>query len=402
METPAPVSIESATVQLGAEARRNVLRGDLAVSGSYIDNLYAGSGYGTNAESTYSVFPRITYNWSTPTQTRAFSYSPGFTFYEPTSSLNQVSQIATAAFRIRPAEYVSISVNDQFGDTTNGGPQGYSSNAAASSTPALVPAYAQLMSNEARGELTVQTGVNTIIGGSGLVTILHYPNPSQTQGLYDSGSRGASAFIGQRISRDQTLGAEWTYADYLAYPNHSTQQVQTHAFLAFYSLSSERHLSLSVAAGPQSYRITESPSISILSWGPNVSASIGWHALHSGVLLSYQRATTGGGGMLGVFTNDSAVLSTRWQMSQTWTVGIGAAYTNQHNPELSVRNSMRGGHLVSGSASLDHAMTQRISIHFQYDRSHQVYNGIPSITANPDSNQGTASLVWHFTRPLGY
>ena len=403
MITPAPVSIAPETVQLGAEQLKNVLRGDIAVSGSYIDNLFAGSDYGTQAETTISVLPRLSYNWSTPTQNRTFSYSPGFSFYQPSSSLNQIDQVATAAYSFHPAEHVAITFNDQFSDTTNNSGQAYTSNIAASYTPALAPAFAQFMQNQARGEVTVQTGVNTLLGGSGIVSMLHYPDPSQTVGLYNSGSRGASAFFSQRVARPQYFGAQWSYMEYLAYPKPSTQTVQTHTLLAYYSLSSERGALLSVAAGPESYRITDSAASSVtVSWSPYVSASMGWHAPRASAILTYSHMITGGGGMLGVFANDNAALATRWQMLRTWTAGISGAYAMGHNPEPSVRNSIRGGHSIFGSAVLDHAINPHLSVLLEYDRSHQAYEGIPSIAANPDSNRGMASLVWHFTRSLGY
>lgn len=403
MEMPGAVNIGYSGAQLGSEESSNYIRGDLAVSGSYVDNLFAGEGSGTDSETMVNFLPTITYNWSRPTQSRLLSYSPGYMIYEPDGSLNQFTQAASAVYELRPAEHVTVIVNDLFSDTSNSLRQGNQNAIPGSYTPGIVPLFAAARSNVAQGELAVQTGINVMIGGTGRVSMLHYPNRSQTIGLYDSSSRGGSAFYSRRFTRDQYAGFKWEYVDYLVtgVPN-ANDTVTTNGFQGFYALSFQQHFTISVAAGPQHYQVTDGALPATTSWNPSVSASIGWESLNSGLSLSYSRDVTGGGGELGAFTTTDAILAARLQMARTWIAGINGSYADTHNATGLSGFGLLGGHTFSGGATLDHSIGRNVTVDFEYAHMHQSFAGISSITATPNSNSEMVTLSWHFMRPLGY
>ena len=94
MATPPPVSGMGYSTQVRSEMRSNYLRGGVAYTTSYIDNFMPDSGKAPIAETTISVMPTIEFDTTTTRQHVGVTYSPGFTFYRPSSALNQVDNTA--------------------------------------------------------------------------------------------------------------------------------------------------------------------------------------------------------------------------------------------------------------------------------------------------------------------
>ncbi len=406
MMTPPPVNGTGYPTELGSEVRTNYLRGGLTSTTSYISNLYAGSGDTSIPETTVSLFPTIAYDSTTARQHTIFTYSPGFTFYQPSSALNEVDNTATVGYDFRLAEHATFSSSDSFQDSSspfipgNAGAGGTVSGLPESSTPGVIPPFAKRLTNFANVELTMQTGLNVMIGGSGLATELHYPNPAQTPGLYDSNSRGGTVFYNRRIG-SQYLGATYEYMDMLATPTGGTFSTQTQTISGFYTFHPTARLSLSVSGGPQYYRTVETPLPAMSSWGLSLSPSMGWQGTHTSFAASYSQGVTGGGGLLGAYHSRSANATARWQMASTWTASASGAYSVNKTVSALLPFGGQSGHSVSGSAALNHSLGEQFSVAFDYTRIHQSYDGIAAIAADPNSDREAISLVWHFERPLG-
>ncbi len=407
MMTPPPVSGANYPTEVGGEVRTNYLRGGLTSTTAYVNNLYSGGGNASIAETTVSVLPAITYDATTARRHTMVTYSPGFTFYQPSSALNEVDNNAAVDYDLRLVGHTMLNASDSFQDSSSpfspedAGAGGTVSGAPESSTPGVVPPFAKRLTNSANVELSMQTGRNVMIGGSGTATELHYPNPAQTPGLYDSSSRGGSVFYNRRISSSQYFGATYQYSDMLANPGSGTDTTQTHTVSGFYTYHPAARLSLSVSGGPQYYRTVETPLPAMGSWGTSVSTSMGWQGTRTSFAASYSQGITGGGGLLGAYHSRSANATARWQMARTWTASASGAYSINKTVNALLITGEPGGHSVSGSATLDHPIGEQYSIAFHYDRIHQSYDEIAVIAANPDSDRETISITWHFQRPLG-
>jgi hypothetical protein len=59
------------------------------------------------------------------------------------------------------------------------------------------------------------------------------------------------------------------------------------------------------------------------------------------------------------------------------------------------------GHTVSGTASLQQALSQHISVQVGYTRLHQDYSGVAVLAATPNTNRESVSISYDFSRPLG-
>lgn len=406
MATPPPVSGEAYPTAVGAEVRSNYLRAGMTFVTAYIDNLYPGYEHPV-AETTYSVLPTFDLDRSTSRRHASISYSPGFTFYQPTSALNEVDENATVAYLVRLSPHSTIHLDDGFRYSSTSfspvgaGTGGMISGSAPTMTPGIIVPFAKQLTNYGHGEFELQTSRSSMIGASGIATLLHYPNQSEVTGLYDSSSRGGSAFYSCRIFRNQYLGAKYDYALVLAYPANAESDTSLQSASAFYTIYPRRSLSLSVLAGPQYYRVTETHLLRASSWSPSVAASVGWQGRHTNFASSYSQAVTAGDGLLGAFRSRNADAMVRWQISHPWIVGAGADYAINKTVSPLIFSGFLSGHGISGLATLTRSIGPQLSATLEYDRLHETYGGIAAITRNPISDRASISVSWRLTRSLG-
>ncbi len=409
MMVPPPVSNVNYPASVGSEVHSNYLRGGFTESTAYISNLYAGSGGPSLAETTISILSSIALDATTTRQHMTVAFAPGYTFYSPSSILNSPDDSATAAYSVQLTPHTTFSANDQFqyssmpiynpAGVVSGGQV---SGSPALSTPGVIAPFAPFLNNNANADFTAQTGMNTMLGGSGSLGTLHYPNSSETAGLYDYSSRGGSAFYNQRVLDRQYFGATYQYADILSYPTGETSTTQMQSVMGYYTIYAKSKLSFSILAGPQYYE-TSLPPIPVLSgWGPSVTASTGWQGMRTSLSASYSQSVTGGGGLLGAYHSKSANATARWQMSRTWTGNVDGAYSiiKSVSPQFALFG-VENGHTVSGDMMAAHSMGAHWNISFSYVHIHLSYGNIAALSSNPDSDSGTVTIAWQFSRPLG-
>ena len=94
MLTPPPVSAQAYPAIVGSQMRSNFLGAGLIFTTAYNDNVLAGDGTNPVGDVVYSILPTISLDQTTPRQHLTLIYSPGFTFYQHTTSLNAAAQSA--------------------------------------------------------------------------------------------------------------------------------------------------------------------------------------------------------------------------------------------------------------------------------------------------------------------
>jgi hypothetical protein len=406
MKLPPLMSGDSYTTAFGSEARSNLLTGGLTYETAYDDNVVSGGTGKPVSDFSYSIRPTISLNQSTPRQQRSFTYSPGFTFYQPTSALNEAEQSLVARYRYHLSPHIAFSASESFQqsssvfnqqDSLAGGP-------VSGVTPqaAVVAPFAEEIGDQTSGGLSYQFSRNGMIGGGGTFAQTNYPNPSQASEISNSRSSSGSAFYSQRIFRSQYFGAGYQYARSLSLPAHGQSETQTHAALPFYTIYLTPTLSISLSGGPQSVIASQSGTAKTPhSWEPAAAAGIGWQGARSSFVAGYTRSVTEVNGLLGAFNTSNASATIRRQLSRRWIAGCGAAYSIQKTAIPGLGTPISGGHSVSGSASLQRTIGERMSLEFRYNRLHQSYGGIAVISSAPDSDREVVSLSYQFTRPLG-
>ncbi len=407
MMIPPPISVTGYSSAVGSEARSNYYSGGVRADTAYIGNFYAGSASPSTAETTISIFPSINLDLATTRQHFVAAYSPGFTFYAPSSGLNEVDHVATLALEERFTPHIVLDGTDQFQESSNpfdltSAQSGVISASQQPTTPGATPAFARRLTNFANGGLSDQLGKNFMVGASGLSSTLHYPNPALTTGLFDSCSLAGSGFLSRRISTGQYFGAAFQYSTTWVYPTTGiTSEVEIQTATGFYTLFWKSKLSLSLVAGPQHYHTNRvRVATSATAWDPSITASIGWQGTRTNFAANYSQSVTGGGGLLGAYNSRTAGMDMRWRITRLWSASAYAAYSINKSVSQLLSVVSQDGHSVSGSVALERSFGEHLSLRFDYERLHQSYNNIPAITTNPDSDRESASIRWQFMRPL--
>src|SRR5271163_1386680 len=402
MQTPPPVSDEAYPTAIGSQARSNYLRTGWTTSIAYSDNVPVDVDAKPVSDISYSIWPTIAIDKTTSRLHLTSIYSPGFTVYQHTSALNQADQNMTFNLQYRLSPHLTASVRDTLLKSSNVFNQldplsrGSISGSAQSPTIGVYATAANQLNNAANAELTYQFSQNGMIGAAGVFTNLHYLDPAEAPGLYDSNSSGGSAFYNHRLSERHYIGATYQYSRILTYPVNAQAETQTHSILLFYTIYLNPKLSFSVSSGPQHFDVVQNSAPAYRSWSPAVTASMGWQGRHTNFAVSYGRTVTSGGGLAGAFLSNSASASGRWQLARTWNVGSVASYAINKNVTPASFSSNPGGHSVYGTIALQHSLNEHVTAQIGYTRLQQNYSGIQVISNAPDTNREFVSVTYQF------
>jgi len=383
MVAPPPASGGSYPAVGTAGERSNYLRYGLTFSAAYSDNVFAGVDGHLVGDTSYSVWPTISLDQTTSRLHSVFSYSSGFTFYQKESGRNEADQNAGLTVQYRLSPHVTVNLGDLFRKSSSV----FNQPDLVSSTPvlgsaqapavAVVAPLADQLSDAANAGIAYQFAANSMVGASGSFAYLHYSNPAEVPGLYDSKSAAGSAFYNHRFSKRHNIGATYQYSKFLAYPaevqSGLRSTTQTHTVSGFYTVYLKPTLSFSFSGGTQHYETTQLPQPTSRSWSPTATASMGWQGRHTSLAASYSRVVTGGGGLLGAYHSNNATASASWQMTHHWNVGTSGSYAIYRNLTPFFFLSSPGGHTISGTVSIQRAVGEHLSLQAGYTRMHQSY-----------------------------
>jgi len=406
MATPAPVSGEGYSMGFTSETRANYLRGGLRFGSAYDDNATVGTNGKPVSDVSYSVWPTISLDQTRSRLHWVLSYSPGYTFYQKASSLNSENHNLAVDLSYRLSPHVTLSLRDSFLKSSNVLNQPNSDLARPVSGAVFVPnesliaPIADVLTNNANATLTYQFSANGMIGASGTFTNLHYANQAQVPGLSDSSSRGGSAFYNHRLSKMNYVGATYQYQFFLANPTVGQSETQAHSVFLFYTLYFKPTLSLSLFGGPQYSDTEQFRAPASKAWSPAAGASLGWQGRLTSFAASYSRRINDGGGLSGAVHSNTAEASLRRQFTRTLSASIGGNYAN-NNVLNALPQFTTNGHTLSGSASAQRQIGERLNLQLQYTRLHQSYSGIAAISGTPDRNRASVTISYQFSRPLG-
>jgi hypothetical protein len=408
MMTPPPVSGQTYPVTLSSEERSNYLRGGLSFTTAYMDNVLGGTDHPVSDVS-YSVAPMIVLDETTPRLHYLLTYAPGFTFYQRNSGLNQADHNASIQFEYRLSPHVTFSARDGFRKSSNvfNQPPDFSSGGVVSGGAqgpnfSVISPVADRLSNAGNVGISYQFALNDMVGASGTFSNLHYPNPSQVSGLYDSSSQGGLAFYSRRVAKGQYIGVTYAYERLLAYPTIGQNETQTHAALLFYTFApTSSKFSFSLFGGPQySDTVQPAPLPPVRSWTPAGGASLGWQGKLNSFALSYTHIISSGSGLVGAVQSDSVTASARQRITRTLNATVGGGYA-QNDVIGSPLLGLYSGHSITGTASLQQMIGQHVGVQLGYMRLHQNYSNIQVISATPDTNRVSVSISYQFSRALG-
>jgi hypothetical protein len=413
MLTPPLVSGQSYPTEPASQERSNYLRGGVAFTSAYSDNALGSVNGHPISDESYSIAPMLALDETTPRLHLVSTYAPGFTFYQHESNLNLADQNAAVDFHYRLSPHVTLSIRDGFQRTSSVFNQPDVSEVGAvapGAQPAnfsVIAPIADRLNNSGNVGITYQFSMNAMVGANGTFSNLHYPNPAEVAGLYDSSTQGGSAFYSHRISKLHYLGATYQYQRLASYPGAGLNETQTHAVLLFYTLYPNSRFSLSFFGGPQ-YSDTVQPPLAplpfalpaIKAWTPATGGSLNWQERVTAFSMSYSHIISGGGGLIGAVHMDGASASVRRQITRGLSGSLAASYV-QNDVIGSFFGGNYNGHTISATASLQQTFRQNISLQFGYTRLRQDYSGVAVLASAPTTNREFFSLSYQFSRPLG-
>jgi hypothetical protein len=393
-------------MDLGSETRSNYLRGGLVFGAAYDDNVKRGASGQPVSDVSYSIFPTFALDQTRSRLHWNLSFSPGYTFYQRSSSLDSTNQNLAGDLRYRLSPHVTLSLRDSFQKTSSVLSQPsldfappVSGGVSAPNTSVIAP-VANVLTNNANATITYQFSANGMVGASGTFSNLHYPNQGQVPGLFDSSSRGGSAFYNHRLSKMHYIGATYQYQIFMSSPTGGQSETQAQSIFLFYTLYFKPTLSLSLFGGPQ-YSDTQQFGLpSSRSWSPGGGASFAWRGEFTSFAASYSQTVSGGGGLVGAVHAYGLDASVRRQFTRNLNAAITANYARNSVVDALPQFS-NGGHTISGSASLQRQLGEHLNLGLQYARVHQSYDNILAISTAPDHNRETVTISYQFSRPLG-
>ena len=415
MMAPPPVSGQSYPQVPTAQERSNYLQAGVTFSSAYSDNIVGstGSNSGPISDESYSVFPTLALNETTTRLHFILAYAPGFTFYQHNSQLNQANQNASIDLRYRLSPHVTFSARDGFQKSSSVfnqpslGTAGSVSGDIQQPNQSVIAPVASQLNNFGNLGITYQFAANGMIGASGTFSNLHYLDPAQVPGLYDSSSQGGSAFYAHRISKMHYIGVTYQYQRLLSYPAAETNETQTHSLLLLYTLYATPRFSVSFFGGPQYANIgpqfsqtTTIPVQASQSWHPQAGGSLSWQGRLTSLAVSYSHMISGGGGLIGAVKMDSGNASIRQQLTRTLSASVSGGYA-QNDVLASAVTAVNNGHTWSGTASVQQQFGQHLNVQLGYTRLHQSYSGVAVLATTPNTNREFVSISYQFSRPLG-
>lgn len=406
MMTPPPVSGDAYPVMVGSEIRSNYLGGGLVFTGAYMDNLLAtNAAGGAVADETYAIQPTFDFDRRTPRQGESLTYTTGATLYQHTSALNGITQNSTAGYRFHISPYAVIEFHDAFAQNYNLYNQGNPftgsgvSGAPGSTGTVLVAPFANQLSNSTSADIDYQYGRNAMIGGSATYSFLHYLGNSNTAGLSDGDSTGATAFYSRRLARAEYVGVVYQFSKFTTHPIET--YTVTHTIFGFYTHYFTRSISVSVLAGPEQYTPWSRIVPKQAHWTPAVQGSIGWESPRLSASVSYSRIVAGAGGLVGTYKANLVGLSVQMALSRKWSIGGMGNYSLLDAVNSSAAVNGPGGHTLVGTGFLRRRIAERLSVEAGYGHFHETYNGLSALSGSPDSNRAYGSINYSFLRPLG-
>jgi hypothetical protein len=389
----------------GSQAHTNTLSGGVVVTASYIDNVLTGGSTTPLSAESYFISPTIRFDESASRTHAALAYSPGFTFYDPTTALNQVNQNLIGSYQYRVTPRVSLSIQDVFEQNSSIFSEPYTFSGATVSAspdsggPILIVPYVGQIWNSTQGTIGYQFSRSSMIGASGSFSLFNYAGAAQQTNLYNSDSGGGGVFYSRRLTKTQYFGVTYHYSRTVTSPVTATSQSDSGS--AFYTLYLGNRMTLSVSGGPE-YSTTSFTGIpNSHTWGPSGSASLGWQQRHTNFALSYSRAITTGQGFLGTYTAQGANITAQWQITRRFSSGLNGSYSNVANATTFVGSGNPTGHTLFGRASVQYALTEHMNVIGEYSRLHESYQGISEIANDPNADRVSVTLNYQFTRPLG-
>jgi hypothetical protein len=404
MVAPAPVSGEGYSLEFASETpRTNFLSGGLTFQTAYGSGIPTGSSSPVSDES-YSISPSIGLNITRSRLRWDLSYSPGFTFYQKYTDLNQSTQNVATKLSYRLSPHVTFSAQEVFSKSLGGYLQGCQDQSGSLCGPlnapntSVVPPITDTITDATNAQLTYQFSPGGMVGVTGNFSQLRYPNQAPGLNLNNSNAAGGTVYYTHRLSGKHYIGTTYEYQKYLTHPAELVTTSQS--VMLFYTFYLQKSLTFSLFGGPQYSDSFGAGLEPVRSWSPGGGGSVNWQGQHNSMVANFSRRISDGGGLQGAVTFTGVDASFRHRFTPALRGSLSGNYgVNKVLNPLALNNN--SGHTLSGTASVERSFGEHFNLTAGYTRLHQTYDNIAVLSGAPNQDRVWLSIGYQFQKALG-
>ena len=307
------------------------LAGQFTYSLGASESLLTGYNGGSGLTSSTNVSGSAGFVSASQSHPLSFLYSGGYLFGEGNGQPNSVYQDFGVSQQLITRHYVFL-IGDQVSYLPNAPVFGLSGvpgvgdigtqpiGTGSLPVESILTNYGRQVSNTVHGSATAKLSAETSLTGFGDYTLLRFPSNNGIN--TDEVDGGAS--LNHRLDARNTIGAGYSYSNF-SYASGQNISITSQAVTLQYEHVFSRQLLLAASAGPQR---TSSSEPGLIPTSTNVAAdlSLFYSAKSVHYLLSYNRGTTSGAGVLVGTLSDNVNFTASRQLSRDWSGGFSANY----------------------------------------------------------------------------
>jgi len=220
--------------------------------------------------------------------------------------------------------------------------------------------YSSRIGNGLEGSATWQLTPSLDLEGSANWQILRFTGGDPG---YNTNQIGATVGPNYRIDARNSIGASAYYSK-VTYPGFEEYEIETEGATVNYSRAWSRRLSTTISLGPARIHGTTNTAIPS-QWTTTGSATATYATRTTGFFASYDRAVSGGSGVIFGTLTDSVSIGMNRPLSRDWILGLDLGYS--HNVSLaSVEGAIPVYNSIFGAAQISRRLTDSLSMYASY------------------------------------
>lgn len=420
---PTPANGETRPLALRSQPKQtNLLIGSIRVSTALDDNAFS-----TNAnrvsDFSYQVRPSIAFEQSRRRLRWSLSYSPSLSLHQRLAERDVLGHALGINFEYRATRRLTVRFRDAFHITTDPfdrlDQDLFMPEFSVLDRPneSVVTPLAKRIGNLAGLDLTYQLGPRSTVGVGGTFSDVRFRdlpgNEARADRLIDTRSAGGRAFYSRHVSPRHFVGAMYQFQS-LTFRGGDARTV-THGLLYFHTIELTPHTTLSFFAGPEYLRTHDQVVMSLgllfpvahftfatleTGWSITGGSTFNWQGERTGFRTSIVRRVSDGGGLLGGVRFHEATAELRRRLTRHWTADFRVGYADSRVLDISPTPGAQIRDLA-GSVGFTRSLGEHLTLDLRYGRVHQSARGELVGNRISDHNRFSASLAYHFSRPLG-
>ena len=334
-------------------------------------------------------------------------YRPRFSKGYPISIYDSRSQLFDTTLQLQPAKRLKVRLRESFLSSKDIFDQLQQSEPALGSSvldrPNSSVVIASRETNEqVGGDLTYALTPRAAVGTGGAFYAVSYKSAVDAQELNNANSIGTHAFLSYRSSRHNLSGLDYNFQNLTTQQGRSRALVQ--GVLYTDSIQVSPDMSFSFFIGPQHLHMSSTRVVSAVAtetllqagWNWSGGGNYTWSGTRTALTVGISRRISDGAGVQGIVRLSSATAELRRQITKQWN---GRLLVSEDRNSPIATDSVALSYL-SFAAGLSRTLSQRLSVEFQYWRTHQTGSSLESTSLWADHNRIAVSFVYDVKRPL--